>query len=145
MKRIAIIAAAGLAMAAAADPVAQWFHFDDAATESVLGITNMVWHYKMNDNAANTQVAENISTNTGTAQTNTSVTLTMGADWPTNAAHYVPVSVLLGTNEWRYNGDSITNWAGASFPSLTNEGPSSLILHRPAWGTKWGVRGGYVQ
>ena len=31
MKRIAIIAAAGLAMAAAANPVAQWFHFGDAA------------------------------------------------------------------------------------------------------------------
>jgi hypothetical protein len=31
VKRIAIIAAAGLAMAAAADPVAQWFHFGDAA------------------------------------------------------------------------------------------------------------------
>jgi hypothetical protein len=79
------------------------------------------------------------------AVTNPSVTLTMGSDWPTNAAHYVPVSVLLGTNEWRYNGASITNWAGASFPSLTNAGPSSLILHRPAWGVKWAVRGGYVQ
>jgi hypothetical protein len=31
MKRLAIIAAAGLAMAAAANPVAQWFHFGDAA------------------------------------------------------------------------------------------------------------------
>jgi hypothetical protein len=31
VKRIALIAAAGLAMAAAADPVAQWFHFGDAA------------------------------------------------------------------------------------------------------------------
>jgi len=31
VKRLAIIAAAGLAMAAAANPVAQWFHFDDAA------------------------------------------------------------------------------------------------------------------
>jgi hypothetical protein len=79
------------------------------------------------------------------AVTNPSVTLTMGSDWPTNAAHYVPISVLLGTNEWRYNGASITNWAGASFPSLTNAGPSSLILHRPAWGVKWAVRGGYVE
>jgi hypothetical protein len=31
VKRLAIIAASGLAMAAAANPVAQWFHFGDAA------------------------------------------------------------------------------------------------------------------
>jgi hypothetical protein len=77
------------------------------------------------------------------AVTNPSVTLAMGADWPTNAAHYVSMSVLLGTNEWRY-GEGITNWSGAAYPTLTNAGPSSLILHRPAWGVRWAVRGGYV-
>jgi hypothetical protein len=35
MKRLAIIAAAGLAMAAAANPVAMWFHFGDAAVPAL--------------------------------------------------------------------------------------------------------------
>lgn len=76
--------------------------------------------------------------------TNPSVTLTMGTGWDTNRQHHVPLTLIIGTNELRWNGASITNSGRYGWPTLTNSGPNMLILSRPAWGSKWAVSGDWV-
>jgi hypothetical protein len=137
VKRIAIIAAAGLAMAAAADPVAQWFHFDDALSKPpYVGALTTNYPGIVFLASFESNWVDSVSGTTGTMAN--AVTFTNGiygsASFHPNGVGYVSFPPGRATNLYAY---SVSAWM---YPIATNLSQAT-VAHAYSGGTQlayWG-------